>query len=309
MRRLTACTGRRERGAVAVVVAIWMVVLMAFASLAIDLGGAYSDRQQLQNGADAAALAIARSCQKGPCVNTADKYVKANKLDGVATGRVVGSMTSPVTVEASATRQNWFASVIGFPTTDVSARASAVWGYVSGGVTFPLTFSWCAFQQATGGWDDENKPLPTTVVEINMVEHSCTPPAHNEVPGGFGWLTGVNCSATVTAGDWVMSDPGNDGSGSCKDFDWSVLRYKTVYVPIFDEVSGTGSNAQYKIKGLAAFNITGYCFSNDANWNLNKCPSERRVQGHFTDYLRGAGGYTIDPNAAHFGFTQVQLDS
>jgi putative Flp pilus-assembly TadE/G-like protein len=298
---------RRERGAVAVVVAIGMVVLMGFAGLAIDLGGAYSDRQQLQNGADAAALAIARSCQKGTCVNTADKYVKANKLDGVATGRVVGAMTSPVTVEASYTRTNWFGTVMGMPTTPISARASAGWGYVSGGVTFPLTFSWCAFQHATGGWDDQGKAVNEAEVVINMIEHTCTPPAHNEVPGGFGWLTGVNCSATVLAGDWVMSDPGNDGSGSCKNYDWTVLRNKTVQVPIFEEVSGTGSNAQFKIKGLAAFTVTGYCFSSDAKWLLDKCPSERRIQGHFTSYHNGTGGYVIDPNAAHFGFDTVVL--
>ncbi len=104
------------------------------------------------------ALAIARSCQKGACIDSADKYVKANKLDGVATGQVVGSMTSPVTVEATYTRTNWFGGIVGVPTTPISARASAEWGYVSGGVTFPLTFSWCAFFQATGGWDDQGKP-------------------------------------------------------------------------------------------------------------------------------------------------------
>ncbi|HEY3338584.1 MAG TPA: Tad domain-containing protein [Propionicimonas sp.] len=306
MRRLTSGK-RRERGAVAVIMAFAMITLMAFAGLAIDLGGAYSDRQQLQNGADAAAIAIARSCQKGACVNTADAYVKANKLDGVATGRVVGSMTSPVTVEATYTRTNWFGAVMGRATTQISTRAAARWGYVSGGVTFPLTFSWCAFYQATGGWDDQGKALSNAVVVINMIEHTCTPPAHNEVAGGFGWLSGVNCSATVLAGDWVMSDPGNDGSGTCKDFDWTVLRNKTVQVPIFEEVSGTGSNAKYRIKGLAAFTVTGYCFSNDAKWNLDKCPSERRVQGHFSNYHDGTGGYAIDPNAAHFGFDTVEL--
>jgi hypothetical protein len=107
----------------------------------------------------------------------------------------------------------------------------------------------------------------------------------------------------------VISDPGNDGSSTCKDFDWATIQNKTVQVPIFEEISGSGSNAMYKIKGLAAFTITGYCFSNDAKWNLNQCPSDRRIQGHFTNYHPGGGGYTIDPNAAHFGNTRVQLDS
>ncbi len=109
----------------------------------------------------------------------------------------------------------------GVPTMQVSAGASARWGYVSGGVTFPLTFSWCAFYQATGGWDDQGKPLSDSIVVINMDRAHLHPPAHNEVPGGFGWMSGVHCAATVSAGDWVASDPGNDGSGTCKDFDWS----------------------------------------------------------------------------------------
>ncbi|WP_232233112.1 Tad domain-containing protein, partial [Sedimentibacter sp. B4] len=47
----------------------------------MDLGGAYSEHQQLQNGADAGALAIAQSCALGDCVDSSDKYAKANKLD------------------------------------------------------------------------------------------------------------------------------------------------------------------------------------------------------------------------------------
>ncbi len=112
-----------------------------------------------------------------------------------------------------------------------------------------------------------------------MIEHSCTPPAHNEVAGGFGWLQGINCSATVVAGNWVLSDPGNDGSTSCRDFDWMTLQNKTVLVPIFDQVAGTGSNATYRIKGLAAFTITGYCFSNSAHWNTTHCPPTANSRG------------------------------
>jgi Flp pilus assembly protein TadG len=137
MRRLIA-RGGSERGAVAVVVAILMVLLMGFAALAIDLGSAYSDRQQLQNGADFGALTIAQSCQRGACDSSAgkastllkvDMYVKANKLDGQATGTAVVDWTDgKVTVVATSTHTNWFAGVIGFPTTALSASASAEWG-------------------------------------------------------------------------------------------------------------------------------------------------------------------------------------
>lgn len=292
------------------VVALSMVALMGFGALAIDLGGIYAEHQQLQNGADAAALAIAESCAYGECHDTADLFAKANKLDGDATGEVVGEIgESSVTVQASSVRQNWFGEIIGIPTTALQAKATASWGWPSGGATMPLAFSWCAFYSATGGWDDQGQPLSDTVTAIHMIEHSCTPPAHNEVGGGFGWLQGVNCLSNVTAGEWVQSDPGNDGSTSCKDFDWTTLHDKTVLVPIFEEVTGTGSNAMYKIKGLAAFTITGYCFSPAAAWNVTKCPSDKQVLGHFSNYVDLSGAYQIDSVATHFGVPVVKLSA
>lgn len=303
-------TGRRrpERGAVAMVVAFWMVVVIGVSAIAIDMGSIYADQQQLQNGADAAALAYAESCMRGSCVDSADHYAKANMLTGRATGTIVSRTTGSVTVETDSVHQNWFAAALGIPTTPLSARSSAVFGYASGGPTFPLTFSWCAFYQATGGWDANGVPLGgSTQVVIHMIEQSCTPPAHNEVPGGFGWLSGANCSATVMAGNWVLTDPGNDGSTTCKDFDWTTLENKTVLVPIFQAFSGSGSNAQYQIKGLAAFTITGYCFSQKAQWNVNKCPSDKRIMGDFTNYVDMSGEYSVDSTATAFGAGTVKL--
>lgn len=309
MRRLTR-GARAQRGATAVVVALSMTVLMGFGALALDLGGIYVKQQQLQNGADAAALAIAESCAYGECKDTADQFVKANTVDDHATGAVVGTIgESSVTVQASAVRQNWFGEIIGVPSTDLSARATASWGWPSGGATMPLAFSWCAFYSTTGGWDDQGDPLSDTITAIHMIEHSCTPPAHNEVAGGFGWLQGINCLTDVTAGEWVQSDPGNDGSTSCKDFDWTTLHNKTVLVPIFDEATGTGSNAMYKIEGLAAFTITGYCFSPSASWNVTKCPADKQVLGHFSNYVDLSGSYQIDATATHFGVPVVKLSS
>lgn len=307
MRRVRVRRGS-QRGAAAVMVALMLVVALFCGAIAVDLGMAYADHQQLRNGADAGALAIAESCARGACVDSADAYAKANKLDGQATGTIVGGIgAASVTVETTAVRTNSFAGIFGFPTTNLSARATAAWGWPSGGATLPLTFSWCAFYQATGGWDDQGKPLAGGESTIYVTEKSCTPPAHNEVPGGFGWLSGVSCVSSVVAGQWVLTDPGNDGSGSCKDFDWTTIQNKTVLVPIFDDVSGTGSNARYKIKGLAAFTITGYCFSSSAEWNVTKCPSDKQVKGRFTNYVDLSGNYTVDPLATHFGVPVIKL--
>ena len=302
---------RRERGAVAVIVAFVMVVLVGFAAIAVDVGSIYSDQQQLQNGADAGALAIAESCQRGSCVDTADTYAKANKLDGQATGTLLSNTAGKVTVQTSSTHQNWFAAVIGMPTTTLRARATASWGYPSGGGVLPLAFSWCTFQQATGGWDDQGLPLPKTPTVIHIIDHSCTPPAHNEVPGGFGELQGTNCLATVVAGGWVLSDPGNNGPNSCAGFDWSTVINKTVLIPIFENFQGSGKNAEYQIAGLAAFTMTGICLGPQIKMpaTMSQCPSDKRIEGTFTNYTDLSGGYSIDPNATHFGTGVVKLTS
>jgi Flp pilus assembly protein TadG len=61
--------GRDERGAVGVLIAVLVGggVLLGMGALTIDIGRLYQNRAELQNGADAAALAVAKSCASGTC--------------------------------------------------------------------------------------------------------------------------------------------------------------------------------------------------------------------------------------------------
>ena len=61
-------SGSRERGAVASIVAVFIggMVLLGCAALAIDVGSILYEKRQLQSGADAASLALAKVCQKTP---------------------------------------------------------------------------------------------------------------------------------------------------------------------------------------------------------------------------------------------------
>lgn len=61
--------GRDDRGAVGVLVAILIGggVLIAMGALVVDVGQIYQNRAELQNGADAGALAVAKSCANGNC--------------------------------------------------------------------------------------------------------------------------------------------------------------------------------------------------------------------------------------------------
>jgi len=73
--------GRDERGVVGVLVALLLGsgVLMGLGALVIDVSQLYQERAELQNGADAAALAVAKSCATGICTPAvAAQYANEN---------------------------------------------------------------------------------------------------------------------------------------------------------------------------------------------------------------------------------------
>ncbi len=90
MRRL-----RDDDGAVAILVAFLAVALFGFAVLVVDVGALYSERRQLQNGADAAALALAQSCAATSCGTetvqrtTTQPYANGNARDDAANLREI----------------------------------------------------------------------------------------------------------------------------------------------------------------------------------------------------------------------------
>jgi len=84
-RPLLRLLGRDDRGAVGVIVAVLIGggVLLGMGALVIDVGQIYQNRAELQNGADAGALAAARQCALGTCApgsatSTALTYANAN---------------------------------------------------------------------------------------------------------------------------------------------------------------------------------------------------------------------------------------
>jgi Flp pilus assembly protein TadG len=80
-RPLLRLLGRDERGAIGVLVALLLGggVLVGLGALVIDVGQLYQERAELQNGADAGALAVAKSCATGTCTSTlAAQYANQN---------------------------------------------------------------------------------------------------------------------------------------------------------------------------------------------------------------------------------------
>lgn len=117
-----------EDGQALVLVALLMVVLMGFAALVIDVGMMHLTKSQMQNAADAAALAGAQDL---PTAGTATSVAKdiaekngAEKAKTTVTTPYKGD-SNKIEVVCTKNVQYSFARVLGFTDADVSARAVA----------------------------------------------------------------------------------------------------------------------------------------------------------------------------------------
>jgi Flp pilus assembly protein TadG len=299
---------RDERGATAVLAGLLMVGLVGFTGLAVDGGATYAKHQELQNGADAAALAAAQECadDEGNCNNAylqgeAGPYGEANvrtEKDTVSASFAPDVPAQTVTATVTGSRPHWFLPVVGISESELSPNATATWGSpIRGPSMLPLTFSQCEFEGALG------EPVLGTIVDIFMPKNGQEAPCSwgsSYPPGGFGWLTNSGCEVTITVGEWV---DGNTGTDEPRDCDWSSFLGDEVLVPIYDDLTGTGSGGQYHIARFAAMEVLGIRPSNGADSQVGEActtdpePKEKYhqicVRGRFIKYRSTADGYDV----------------
>ncbi|POH74854.1 TadE/TadG family type IV pilus assembly protein [Arthrobacter glacialis] len=303
-----------ERGATAVITAILMVVLLAFAAIAIDVGMLYASRAQLQNGADAASLAIANKCAKGTCVQaenevTAADFAKFNSNDQLAEFKSVTRPTSNsvnVVVSKDAANGNpvqlAFANIFGTSEADVSASATASWGPPESGTSVPWTFGKCVFDKSltatqkaeladTGNFTGDPSGAHVLLRSDTNAVYTPECPTSAYPTGGFGWLDleGGKCEATVDVGTGQAgSKPGNSIDNLCKPQLDGMLA-KPILIPIFSSSTDKGGqHAEYTIYGFAAFQVTGWKFNpeNHPDSLAPACTGNcRGFMGYFTRFV------------------------
>jgi Putative Flp pilus-assembly TadE/G-like len=196
MRDLITRLGRRlqrastdERGAVVILVALLLGfgVLLGMAALVVDVGRLYQERAELQDGADAAAIGVAKSCALGACnpaVATSYADANASRLTGGTAGvpMICGSggmglcpgstgtmidcpqpppagtnyvdvHTATQTASGSTLLPPVFAATLlgnsGYQGSTVHACAQAEWGPPSAATTTAVAISACEWDQAT----------------------------------------------------------------------------------------------------------------------------------------------------------------
>ncbi|MHA7272254.1 pilus assembly protein TadG-related protein [Arthrobacter sp. TMT4-20] len=313
-------------GAIAVTTALLMVLVLGMTALVVDVGMVYFERAQLQNGADAAALAVAQDCAAGDCgltkaTATANTFAGNNANDGKSIATVdtppgeysVTVQTSTLTEDGEAAIQHWFAPILGIDSTAVSASAEASWGSPIVDVApFPMTFSKCEIQM-TG--------------DLEMIHYqkkdSGTPGCPGGPPGGFGKLeqdSGM-CGATVNDDGSVDSDNGNSVPNNCDDLlaSWATDiksgSFPIGLFPIHDSVNDKGKS--YGLAGFAAFEVYGWKWKQggsdkafeefrSAHYSGMNCGKDICLIGKFVNKVLLNDDYAIGPPNG-FGVTVVKL--
>lgn len=326
-----------ERGVIAPLVALLMVPLLGMAALAIDTAMMYSEHAQLQNGADASALAIAQQCSQAETAcppdqrTTAAGYANGNALDKHS--NVLSAIANATTRRVDVTLQSQmpdgtphfslpFAKALGIPSADIRATATAAWEYPSNLKGFPLALS-------RDCWN--LNPATAASAALQKITWkpgtTCTNDAGHAVPGGWGWLVDTSktpCEVTTKVGNFASSDPGNNPPKKCHDIleGW-IASLKAggkvdVLFPVFDRASGSGNTGTFHIIGYATFRMFGWNFG-DAKGpykfqntdttppmtsNLT-CPGidDRCLIGRFVKFQSSGGG----SGGANFGTSSVQL--
>lgn len=321
MRGLRRRAHADERGVALVLTAFIVLLLFAMAALVIDMGRLYTEKRELQNGADAGALAVARSCALGECrhsasVATARALADANARDGTSeveslaidggAGRVEVT-TSTRTSDGGNVVPYAFGHVLsGEKGRRVTATAAARWGSPSVATALRLTISLCDWNRATASGTSLATAFtgpPSVVVFHRSGAGACSAVSGQDVDGdsrlagGFGWLEGTGCTATVSARKWVEEDPGSSIPSSC---DLADLVNTTVLLPVYDDSNDLGGrNGAYHIDGFAAFRLVGFRFPGIRVGPAPGCAgSQTCVSGYFTRLVTDARAIGGAPRGA-----------
>lgn len=284
MRRMTKPKHDGERGAAGVLVAVLMLVLVGTGAIAVDVGQIYVERAQLQNGADAGALAVLRACHATGCTQSEAEAIAQDLADGnsndASSNLFEVDMSVPDEVTVRTTTRNgtsgagfltqMFSNALNAPPVTVGAHATAAVIFPGSGSGFPLAIS----------NDCYNLTEASPTGEVQRISYkpggTCTGPSGTQIPGGWGWLDqSAPCEATTETGtNEIGSDPGNPPPTECSTIliEWrsTILAGGEVEVafPIFDDATNQGQNGQFHIIGYATFRIWGWKFGNNHEYEF-----------------------------------------
>jgi Flp pilus assembly protein TadG len=275
-----------ETGAISVITAIMMTVLLGMAALVIDIGAAEARKAQLQDAADAAAMGLAQRCFDsaltslaacdggvvGGGVSIATGYATENVNDGSAAVTSVDWTSNTVTLSLTSDQPSFFARIFDVTETTVRTTATARWSQPA--IPLPLAYHGCALPSPSSS---AVQFLRYDLLDLSLTKCGLIPGVVDLL--GPGW---------VTQTDLISLDDGLSLLNSDCTFDIDLVAYvsttltkvlptqcshlvpsligRQVLLPVYDRIlvpiviNGVLLNQGMEIKRYALVEVTGYDF-------------------------------------------------
>lgn len=269
---------RHERGAVAIMVALSTVLVAGAAAVSVDLGNARAGHRAMSVASDAGALAGAESGADDaddPC-DTAEEVAQQNAPNAEVSCELVGDDDNVVKVTTRQGVEFIFAGVLGEDNRDVSATTYAKFDKLGVGGVRPFGFCVNALWNipAIQAWDRETVIGPIRMYYGGQAQTwACGGSSGNwgsyDFDGGSNptsdqieWITN-GYPEEVYIDTWYDGDPGsNTFAGAVVPALTQLMNNGTVFpVALFNDVDGSGDNAELHVAGFANVQLTDFYLS------------------------------------------------
>jgi len=285
---------RKERGAVAIMVALAIVALIGFVGLALDLGKLYVVKSELQNSSDSCALAAARD------LTGATIDLSVSEAAGIAAGHYNYAFFQSAPVQLSVNNNVSFTDSLSNAFLTKSAVSSpATMKYVKCTTSLTNIPNW--FIQVLDmipGVSIANAAVSASAVAtISPAQTTCAIPI-------FVCKAGTQVSPPLagqsyTQGQWISSKTGSPPSYGAGNFGWAALDGSNSANSIRDEL--TSNYCSLPAVG-ASIGSPGNMVSDSSAWNtrfgIYANPfSQSGATPDFTGYAYNTTNWTQGSNA------------
>lgn len=297
---------RNESGQSLLITVLFLGVLIGAVALTLDVGSWYREQRQAQATADAAALAGAQALPADPAsgMTLAQNYANSNG-GGVSAGDItIKSDYEPndtVAVDVTRTAPGFFSKLFSIASVDVHATASARAGVpeqVRGAAPIvvnklhPLLSGPgcpCFHVETTLPLGKDGAPGAFGLANLDPAANFGVPPLAQWIQSGFkGYLT---------LGGYD-SDSGAKFSGSDIKAALTSRLGTELLFPVYDTLTGGGSNAQYNVIGWVAFHLDSF----DVNSG-----NSQTLTGYFTRVIWDGIQSSTNKHLPDFGVYSVTL--
>jgi Flp pilus assembly protein TadG len=260
---------RSEDGQALVTAVVFLSVLLGMTACVLDVGSWFRAQRAAQATADAAALAGAQALPDDPTAAQALAASYARKNGGAPPTSIQLSRTvninDTIAIRVTRTAPAFFARALGIGSAQVGARATAR-AFLPGEAKYvaPIVVNIKHPKLSAG-----NCPCygPTNATTLTL--------GKTGAPGSFTLLNlnedqNNGTVGTSELGDWILngfdeylplgryySDPGAAFNSSNIQAPLTARIGTELLFPVYDVLSGNGSNARYRIIAWAAFHLTG----------------------------------------------------